>query len=571
MAKRLISLMLCVLTLLTLAACAGDGIPDGTPDITTASGGTVAPAPGTTAAEAPNTTAPATDAPVTSAVPHIGDAALPEYSVLFIGNSYTYYNDMHVIFRELVQSAGGKVSVTKLTNGGHTLKEFASDSDEYGKQVNVVIKKKFDIVFLQEQSLRPATSRELFYDGVRELCAKIQPYGSKIYLFETWGRKAGSADLIKYSLTTAEMEAKLRQAYAAIGEELGLPVSYAGVAMLDVYTNHPEIELYNSDRTHPSPAGSYLAACVHFATLYGVSPVGIEFTGGLDAATAGILQTAAEKVMTSDPASGVEKISSVGVTSVKQDALYGVDITKTVNLTTLPTGKILTVVDGDFGSRKFSGLLGDKGVNSSSATGTSLTAEQLAELADISYGVSLIGAASMPSTTKSGSTFTGLGALCNGHWGSSWMATWTFGSKKYDVGGNEDANGRYVGLITLNFGKKMIFDSLGYYSGSLQGFPQVADVFVSDDGINWVKVPSACYDAVAMLNEGKALANAGQSPGDPWQSNSAKVSAFFSMNGASGKYIRIGVILGRGDPVSLSPEGVQDINTRELAVYGREA
>ena len=47
--------------------------------------------------------------------------------------------------------------------------------------------------------------------------------------------------------------------------------------------------------THPSPAGSYLAACVHFATLFGASPVGNEYTAGLPADDAELLQRAAAR------------------------------------------------------------------------------------------------------------------------------------------------------------------------------------------------------------------------------------------------------------------------------------
>ena len=37
----------------------------------------------------------------------------------------------------------------------------------------------------------------------------------------------------------------------------------------------PEPELYFSDGSHPSPAGSYLAACTFYATLFHASPVGL--------------------------------------------------------------------------------------------------------------------------------------------------------------------------------------------------------------------------------------------------------------------------------------------------------
>jgi hypothetical protein len=56
---------------------------------------------------------------------------------------------------------------------------------------------------------------------------------------------------------------------------------------------HPD--LYDADGSHPSIAGSYLAACVLFATLFGESPAGI---GGevpaLSRSAIELLQRAAE-------------------------------------------------------------------------------------------------------------------------------------------------------------------------------------------------------------------------------------------------------------------------------------
>ena len=51
----------------------------------------------------------------------------PELSVLFIGNSYTYYNSLWTIFRGLASKAGYKVTVSSITSGGYTLEKFADD------------------------------------------------------------------------------------------------------------------------------------------------------------------------------------------------------------------------------------------------------------------------------------------------------------------------------------------------------------------------------------------------------------------------------------------------------------
>jgi hypothetical protein len=37
----------------------------------------------------------------------------------------------------------------------------------------------------------------------------------------------------------------------------------------------PHLVLHQSDQSHPHPTGSYLAACVFYATLFDKSPVGL--------------------------------------------------------------------------------------------------------------------------------------------------------------------------------------------------------------------------------------------------------------------------------------------------------
>jgi hypothetical protein len=48
-----------------------------------------------------------------------------------------------------------------------------------------------------------------------------------------------------------------------------------------------------TDKRHPTPAGTYLAACTIIASVWGVSPVGNTYLGGLDPAVARYLQEVA--------------------------------------------------------------------------------------------------------------------------------------------------------------------------------------------------------------------------------------------------------------------------------------
>ncbi|MGM9642709.1 MAG: discoidin domain-containing protein, partial [Eubacteriales bacterium] len=209
----------------------------------------------------------------------------------------------------------------------------------------------------------------------------------------------------------------------------------------------------------------------------------------------------------------------------------------------------------------FSGILGTKNaIASTKYSTTGLSAEDKADIADIGYGVSVIGIEKMFSDSKGYTT--AVENLVNGHWGSSLMACFEFDGNHYNIKGELDENSDYTGLITLNFGSKHKFDAIGFSSGSLKGFPGVAEVYVSDDGVNWTLVPTACWDNV----NGKTLVSCGETPADPWNGNTGKVTCLFDMDGVSGQYVRIGIIIGRND----EEVKYNTINTREILVYGEK-
>ena len=70
-----------------------------------------------------------------------------------------------------------------------------------------------------------------------------------------------------------------------------------GEAFTAVYNSHSEIGLYNADGRHPSYEGSYLAACVHVATILGCDPRTTTYTGNLSDEVAQLLQGVAYDVV----------------------------------------------------------------------------------------------------------------------------------------------------------------------------------------------------------------------------------------------------------------------------------
>lgn len=227
-----------------------------------------------------------------------GDAVVWETTkILFIGNSFTYYNDMDQLFAGLAEAAGYDVQAERITIGGHNLSQFASLTDEGGKQVEAALTAQddYDIIVLQEQSTRPITNPSLFEDGVTKLCSRIRETQKdcQIFLYATWGYPEQAT---AKGQTVPEMETSIRTAYLSAASKAGAQVSPVGEAFTAVYGAHSSIMLYADDQRHPSYEGSYLAACVHAAKLLGIDPRGLSFVGDpqkLSPETALTLQQAA--------------------------------------------------------------------------------------------------------------------------------------------------------------------------------------------------------------------------------------------------------------------------------------
>jgi hypothetical protein len=225
------------------------------------------------------------------------------YDILFIGNSYTYYNStVPTEFKNIAASAGYTVNVDSVTKGGYTLLKFADSQDNMGAQVHEKLStKKYDFVFIQEQSHTPVTNRENFYAGARALVQKIRDAGAVPVFYSTWGRQEGNKDIEKFDLVDNEtMTWNLAAAYTKMGKELDVSVAYVGLAFRALYTG-TNINLYHSDGSHPSPTGTFVAALTLFSTLFQVSTNDVTYDFGLQSSEWDMIKEAVETTVFNTP------------------------------------------------------------------------------------------------------------------------------------------------------------------------------------------------------------------------------------------------------------------------------
>lgn len=180
--------------------------------------------------------------------------------VLFLGNSYTYYNNLPGLVEGMARAAGGRrVEARAVTRGGATLEQLYAETDALA----VLRGARWDVVVLQEQSTlglnqwngaTVVNTPDSFFMWARIWDGEIRRQGARTVLLNTWARRG-----------RGELQPQLDWAYATIAKELGASLIPAGAA----FQNVTGVEMFQSDGSHPSAAGSYAAACAAVAVLIG--------------------------------------------------------------------------------------------------------------------------------------------------------------------------------------------------------------------------------------------------------------------------------------------------------------
>jgi len=198
-----------------------------------------------------------------------GDQASGCLRVLFVGNSYTQVNDLPATFAALARAGGHRVEVGMAAEGGQTLLGHTTSANTQ----NQLVPNRWDVVVLQEQSQIPsvAWSRDNeMAPGAQSLVAEIRGIGARPVLFSTWAHRDGWPE---NGLDEATMQAAIDASYRGLGQRLGAGVIPVGEAWTAANSAAPNIALWQDDGSHPTPAGTFLAAAVFYAALFGEDPV----------------------------------------------------------------------------------------------------------------------------------------------------------------------------------------------------------------------------------------------------------------------------------------------------------
>jgi hypothetical protein len=177
------------------------------------------------------------------------------------------------VFRQLAAAAGQQVEVRMVAPGGWRL----GDHWEKGEARSALAGGKWDYVVLQDQStlgvnfyvdgrVRVAGD-EVFRPAADAWAAEVHRSGARPVFYLTWAR-----------LATPEDQAALTLAYMSAARSSRALVAPVGLAWQLMRREHPAIGLFAADGSHPSPAGTYLAACTLVSAMLDRNPLGLPAT-----------------------------------------------------------------------------------------------------------------------------------------------------------------------------------------------------------------------------------------------------------------------------------------------------
>ena len=178
--------------------------------------------------------------------------------VLFIGNSYLYYNDLPRVIEALAASSGITLITGIVAGGGFPLErhielgnvqpaiEGREPSTKWTSSKRVVrvptISDSWDWVVLQEQSLRPLEDPEKLFDSAKSIASAVISIGAKPVLLATWARQ-----------NAPESQPHLTRAITDAANRVGAAVVLAGDAWQTAIRQG--FVLHNDDGSHPNPSG----------------------------------------------------------------------------------------------------------------------------------------------------------------------------------------------------------------------------------------------------------------------------------------------------------------------------
>lgn len=223
-------------------------------------------------------------------------------NVFFVGNSYTYTNNLPELIKMIAASTGDTFNHQSYTPGGSTLKQHSTNPTV----LSTIDQGNWDYVVLQEQSQIPSFPNTYIQSEMLPYAAQLatrvknsNACGNPIF-FMTWGYKNGDTGNCQGSspnCTYQGMDDLIYSRYMTMAQANESLTSPVGKVWRTIIQQNPSMELYSSDGSHPSYLGSMAAAYTFYTILFKKDPTLASFNGTLTPAESQILKNTVKNIV----------------------------------------------------------------------------------------------------------------------------------------------------------------------------------------------------------------------------------------------------------------------------------
>jgi hypothetical protein len=175
-------------------------------------------------------------------------------SVLFVGNSLTYSNELPALVAKTGKEKGVNIKTTTLAYPNYALEDHWNE----GKIQQLIATNKFDYVVVQQGPSSQAGGRAMLFDYGAKIKALCDTNNSKLVFFMVWPAFSNfhTFDGVIKNYTDA----------AAATNSILCPV---GKTWKEYFLRTGDYSFYGPDMFHPSQKGSESAAKIIYETLFG--------------------------------------------------------------------------------------------------------------------------------------------------------------------------------------------------------------------------------------------------------------------------------------------------------------
>jgi hypothetical protein len=236
----------------------------------------------------------------------------PLKKFLFVGNSFTFVNKLPATFAGMAKASRRKVAAYFFGIGGASFQSHWNNPN----LPRIVNWTKWEAITMQEQSMFLSQLRQTYSASSVQYAEKLYNYtfrqnANTVALFLTWGYENGNPSFMtglddNYSKMQTRLSSGYNYTLAALEKirdntrgDASIIISPVGNAWAIAQAQERfRGKLWQLDGMHPLPCGTYLAASVFYAKLFGESPVGNRFRiKGVSGADGNILQQIAADVV----------------------------------------------------------------------------------------------------------------------------------------------------------------------------------------------------------------------------------------------------------------------------------